>query len=181
MIRPIGSLQQASTSEDRILFVYRRDRKTVRGAAFLVLVPVLATAGFLLGLRLHSFLGWMAAMLPLFAAGVAANWGLADLLRPTLFELELDHRARTLTLSMGRALAKVRFADVIAVEIAKKDRAWNATLLLADGRRIGLGLSSTLARAEETGGKFSSLIGIEIRRQSGDPGEGEARAGKEPR
>jgi hypothetical protein len=164
MIRPIGSLQQASTTEDRILFVYRRDRNKVRGLVFFGLAPVLAVVGLYLGLRLHSFWGWMAALLPLFGAGVAANWGLADLLRPTLFDLEVDHRSRTLTVSMGRALAKVRFSEVTAVEIAEKSRAWNVTLLLADGRRIGLGLSSTSARAEEVAGRFSSLIGIEVRR-----------------
>lgn len=164
MIRPIGSLQQASTTEDRVLFVYRRDRKTARGVFFLCLAPAFAVAGFLLGFRLHTFLGWMASMVPLFFGGVAANWGLADLLRPTLFDLEVDHRARTLALSMGQALAKVRFADVTAVEISEKDRAWNTTLLLGDGRRIGLGLAPTAARAEATAAKFAELLGVEIRR-----------------
>lgn len=164
MIRPIGSLQQASTTEDRILFVYRRDRKTARGIFFLCLTPLFAVAGFILGRKLHTFLGWMAAMLPLFAAGVAANWGLADLLRPTLFELEVDHRARTLALSMGQALAKVRFSDVTGIEIAPKDGGWNATLLLGDGRRIGLGLSATSAKAEEVAAKFSTLLGVDVRR-----------------
>jgi hypothetical protein len=168
-IRPIGTLQQASTTEDRILFVYRRDRRTARGVLFLGLVPLFAVAGFLVGLRLHTFLGWMAAILPLFAAGVSANWGLADLLRPTLFDLEIDHRARTLTVSMGRALAKVRFGDVTGIEIAEKGEAWNVTLRLGDGRRIGLGLSATLPRAEATASRFSELLGVGVERRPSSP------------
>jgi len=164
VIRPIGSLQQASMTEDRVLFVYRRDRKTARGVFFLCLAPAFAVAGFLLGFRLHTFFGWMASMVPLFFGGVAANWGLADLLRPTLFDLEVDHRARTLALSMGQALAKIRFDDVKAVEIAPKSGAWNTTLLLGDGRRVGLGLSAKVSKAEEVAARFSTMVGVEVRR-----------------
>jgi hypothetical protein len=168
MNAPVGSLQQASTTEDRVLFVYRRDRRAVRGILEFVLALLLVVAGFALGIKLGTFWGWILALVPLFVGAVAANWGLADLLRPTLFQLEVDHRARTLALSMalvgGESLAKVRFEDATALEIARKGRTWNVTILLRDGRRVGLGLSDDPAKAEEVAGRFSGLVGIPIRR-----------------
>jgi energy-coupling factor transporter transmembrane protein EcfT len=164
---PVGTLQQASTTEDRVLYVYRRDRKLARGIVQMAVALLLVTAGFGLGLKLGTFWGWILSLLPLFVAAVAANWSLADLLRPTLFQLEVDHRARTLALSMamvgGEALAKVRFDDAAAVEITGKGRAWNVTILLKVGRRMGLGLSEDPAKANEVAARFAGLLGVEVR------------------
>lgn len=163
MIRPIGSLQQASLTEDRVLYVYRRDRQTFRGTVFMTSACALLAGGFFLGHRLSTFWGWILALVPLFAAAVLANWSLADLLRPTLFEIEADRRARTLTVTMGQAVAKLGFADVVAIEVEEKSGAWNATLLLGNGRRVGLGLAADAARAEGTARTFSELLGVEVR------------------
>jgi hypothetical protein len=168
MNAPVGTLQQASTTEDRILWVYRRDRKLARGLLELALAILLVIAGFAMGIKLATLWGWILALVPLFVGAVAANWGLADLLRPTLFQLEVDHRARTLALSMatagGESLAKVRFDDATAVEIARKGRTWNVTILLRVGRRVGLGLSDDPAKAEAVASRFAGLLGVPIGR-----------------
>jgi hypothetical protein len=165
---PLGTLQQASTSEDRILFVYRRDRRAGMGAVELAGALFLLAVGIAAGIKMGTFWGWILAIVPLGVGAGLASGGLAHLLRPTLFQIEVDHRARTLALSMatvrGEDLAKARFDEASAVEIAPRGRAWNATILLRDGRRMGLGLSNDPAQTEATATRFAELVGVPIRR-----------------
>ncbi len=170
MKAPVGTLQQAAMTEDRVVFVYRPDRQAGRGVLCIFVGLLLVALGILVGVKLASWWGWLVAILPLFAAAVAANWALAALIRGTLFQIEVDLRARTLAVSMPsgdvQALAKVRFSDVVAVEIGPKDRSWNVTLVLQDARRVGLGLSADATRADEVAARFSALLGVPTRRPS---------------
>ena len=166
MNAPLGFLDILSTSEDRILYAYRRDRKTVRGV-FWVLFSLLLVAGAMaLSRAVGEWYGWLAGVIPLIAASGAAYVGMLDLLNRPLFQLEVDRRARTVTLAMprekGHDLAKVGFGDVVAVEIAEKAGAWNVTLRLKDARRIGLGISADKAKSEDVAARFASLIGVDV-------------------
>jgi hypothetical protein len=165
---PLGALQMMSTTEDRTLYVYRPKRRLTRGILLLSAALLFVTLAVYLGRPTGRWYGWMFAILPSIAASAAGYCGMIDLLNRPLFQLEVDRRARSLALAMprekGQALAKVRFADVASVEIREKGppASWNVTLMLRNGRRIGLGISDDKAASDETALRFSELIGVGI-------------------
>ena len=167
MIGSVGALQQAATSPERILFIYRPFPRTGLGVFLLVLAALFLASGFGIGLWMNSCLGWILALLPLLAAALAANWGLACILRRILFQIEADLKSRILSLSMetgeGRILTHANFSEVVAVEVAAKDDLWNVTLELRDGRRMGLGLSRERASADAAAAQFSQLVGAPLK------------------
>ena len=85
-----------------------------------------------------------------------------------MFTITIDRRARTLLVSMptdrGQGLAKTRYADILAVEIAEKDASFAVSLPLGDGRRIGLGFFRRREDADALAARFSGLIGVDVRR-----------------
>jgi len=176
---PVGSLRQVSATEDRTLYAYRSPWRLARGLMWLSISALLLALAIFLGVSIGRWYAWLIGVIPLFAAAIAAIFGGVDVLNRPLFQLEVDRRARTLSLAMsngqgGNALAKVSFNDVASVELTEKeDRSgpqprpcWNVKLRLKNGRQIGLGLSTDKAESEEVATRFSTLIGVEIVRSS---------------
>ena len=166
---PIGALHEVSTSEDRILYAYRAKKRTARGIVWLFIAAILVGVAIYAGLLDRHWWGWTYAIVPSIVASAAAYCGMIDLLNRPLFQLEVDRRARTLALAMpkesGQALAKVRFGDVDAVRISEKGASpatWNVTLLLKNGRQIGLGISDDAAQSDQVASRFAELIGVEV-------------------
>lgn len=174
MNAPTGVLTLIFQTPDRDLYAYKPDRNFPRGLSSLAGCLFLLALDVWIGAKYPVWWGWLIGAVPLLAAAVLGTWGIVDLRAHTLFHLEVDRRARTISLAMpktdeGHALAKVGFGEVQAVELAEQSgppRAWNVTLLLRNGRKIGLGLSSAAARAEATAGLFSGLTGAPVARRS---------------
>jgi hypothetical protein len=168
MDEPLGALQEVSSTPDRTLYAYRRRHRWLRGVAWVGLALLLLGVAIVLGRPAGRWYSWLFAVLPSIAASAAAFCGMLDLLNRPLFRLEVDRRARTLSLSMprehGQALAKLRFADVSRVEVRQKGPppVWNVTLLLNTGKRIGLGVSDDAAASLEVARRFSELVGAEL-------------------
>jgi len=170
---PTGSLTLIFQTPDRDLYAYKPDRHIARGLGFLAGCVLLLALDVLIGARVPHWYGWLLGILPLFGGAVLGTWGIIDLRARALFHVEVDRRARTVSLASpsgkGHDLAKVGFGDVLSVELAEQPgppKAWNVTLLLKNGRKIGLGLSAQAARAEELAGTFSKVTGAEITRRS---------------
>jgi hypothetical protein len=167
---PLGALQVLSTTEDRTLYAYRPKRRLARGIVLLSAALLFVVLAIVAGRPTGRWYGWMFAILPSIAASAAGYCGMIDLLNRPLFQLEVDRRARTLALAMpreqGHALAKVRFADVASVEIREKGppASWNVTLLLKNGRRIGLGISDDKTKSDDVAVRFSELMEVGILR-----------------
>ena len=165
---PIGALHEVSTTEDRTLYAYRVKKRTARGIVWLGIALLLVGLAFYLGMQGGRWWYWMVAIPPSLAASVAAYWGMIDLLNRPLFQLEIDRRARTLALAMpkesGQALAKIRFADVVAVKISEKGAPpiWNVTIQLKNGRQIGVGISDDPGVSDRTAASFAELIGVQV-------------------
>jgi hypothetical protein len=165
---PIGALHEVSATEDRTLYAYRPKKRTTRGILWLGIALLLVGLAVYLGHLEGRWWGWMYAIVPSLAASGAAYCGMIDLLNRPLFQLEVDRRARTLSLAMpreaGHDLAKVRFGDVQSVKISEKGAppTWNVTLVLKNGRRIGLGISDDAAQSDQVATRFAQLIGVEI-------------------
>ena len=168
MHEPIGALHEVSTTEDRTLYAYRPRKRTARGIFWLLVSLLLVGVAITVGLPQGRWYAWIFAVLPSVVASATAYWGMLDLLNRPLFQLEVDRRAKTLSLAMpkeaGQALAKIRFSDVDAVNISQKGPppTWNVTLALKNGRRIGLGISDVQAESERVAATFAQLIGVEI-------------------
>lgn len=166
----VGSLDPVTDTEDRTLYAYRPRRRTARGILWLAIALGLLGAGVLAGRPEGRWYAWLFAVAPLLVGSAAAYCGMLDLLNRPLFHLEVDRRARTVALAMpkeeGQDLAKIRFADVARVEITEKGTppSWNVTLLLRNGRRMGLGLYGTPEGAGRIATTFSDLVGAEIER-----------------
>lgn len=170
----LGCVQQTSTTEDRILYEYRTPRRPGRGVVYLLVAIALIAGGFRYGVEKSTFVVWLLCIAPLLLSGVFASWGLLDLISRGLFELEVDRRAKTLSLSMntahGQALAKMNFGDVASVDISERrplpgrpgKTRWNVTLPLRDGRRIGLGLLEDETRAGQLANSFTELLGAPL-------------------
>jgi hypothetical protein len=170
MKQPLGFLQAVSSSEDRTLYAYRPKRRTLRGIIWVSFALALVAGSVIFSLRVGTWTGWLVVLVPMLLASAAAYCGMLDLLNRPLFHLEVDRRARTLALMVpreqGQSLAKVRFADVSAVE--RKDigppPAWIVALALGDGRRIGIGACDRQEDADQVAAEFSTLLGVEITR-----------------
>jgi hypothetical protein len=172
----LGALRPVSSTEDRILYEYRTPRRLLRGLVYVSIAAGLIAAAVRIGVDRQSFVVWLLAIVPLGFAGVFVSWGLLDLITRGLFELEVDRRAKTLSLSMetghGQALTKTGFGDVAAVDIAERRplpgargrSRWNVTLPLRDGRRIGLGLTEDAAEADRLAAEFAALLGAPLTR-----------------
>jgi hypothetical protein len=165
---PIGALHEISATEDRTLYAYRPKKRSARGILWLGIALLLVGVAVYLGLLEGRWWGWMYAIVPSLAASGAAYCGMIDLLNRPLFQLEVDRRARTLALAMpresGHDLAKVRFGDVESVKISERGAppTWNVTILLKNGRRIGLGVSDDPAQSDQVASRFAQLIGVAI-------------------
>lgn len=162
MRAPLGSLVRIGSTADTETHVFRPRRRPVRGALQILTAVALFAGALFLGVRLGSFLGWLLAALPLLTSAVLVARGLTDVITRALFQLEVDRRARTLTLSalldQGQALAQVRFDQVRAVEVTEKDGAWLVSLPLDDGRRIALGCYADRPEADAWAERFRALI-----------------------
>ena len=173
MDAPLGRLSEVSSSEDRTLYEYRRKRRLIRGLCWMGAAAVLVGVAVFLGRPAGRWYAWMFAVVPSLGASALAYCGMLDLLNRPLFQIEVDRRARTLSLAMpreqGHDLAKVRYSDVSSVEIREKDSppAWIVALRLHNGKRIGLGLSDDPDGSRELAERFSALIGVDIVRPSG--------------
>lgn len=154
---------QVAQTDDTETHVFRPRRRPIRGAAQILLSLALFGGAVAFGVRTGTFLGWLAAALPLLASAVLIARGLAELVARAMFQLEIDRRARTLTLSalldQGQAVTQVHFDQVKAVEVTEKDGAWLVSLPLADGRRVALGCSADRAEAEDQAARFRVLLG----------------------
>ena len=159
---PLGGLVRIAQTGDTETHVFRPRRRPLRGALQILLALALFGGALALGVRLGSFLGWLLAALPLLAAAVLIARGLTDLLARGMFQLEIDRRARTLTLSalldQGQALTQVRFDHVKAVDVTEKDGAWMVSLPLADGRRVALGCYADRAEADDQAARFRQIL-----------------------
>jgi hypothetical protein len=168
MKQPLGALTPVSSSEDRTLYAYRPKRRSGRGIGWVSFALLLVAGSVVFSLRVGTWTGWLVSIVPLLLASAAAFCGMLDLLNRPLFHLEVDRRARTLALMVpreqGQSLAKVRFADVNAVEL--KDvgppPAWIVALALGGGRRIGIGACDRKDDADRIASEFSALLGVEI-------------------
>ena len=166
---PLGSLEELSSTEDRTLYAYRPKKRPLRGFVFVAGALAMVAGSLYFGRFTTGVASWTILIVPMFAASALAFCGMLDFLRRPYFHLEVDRRAKTLSLAMpreqGQALTKVRFADVVSVEIAEKKGpppAWNVTLVLQDARRIGLGISDDRAASELLATRFSDLIGVAV-------------------
>ena len=168
MKEPLGSLRPVSSSEDRTLYAYHLKRRRGRGILWVSGALGLVACSVLFSLRMGTWTSWLLVLLPLVLASAAAYCGMLDLLNRPIFHLEIDRRARTLALMVpreqGQSLAKVRFADVSAVELREKGSppAWIVALALSGGRRIGIGACDRKDHAERVAAEFSMLLGVEI-------------------
>jgi hypothetical protein len=162
MRAPLGRLVPIASTADTETLVYRPRRRPVLGALQILAAVSLFAGAVVLGVRLSSLPGWLLAALPLLASAVLVARGLSDLISRSLFQLEIDRRARTLTLSalldQGQALTKARFEDVQAVEVAPKDAAWLVSLPLRDGRRIALGCVAGREEADALAARFRETL-----------------------
>jgi hypothetical protein len=169
MAAPFGSLKPVSATEDLTVYEYVTPRRLGRGLALVLPGLVLLAAAFGLGPSLGTSSGWALGIVPLALGVFLAARGFRDLVTRSYFQLEVDVRARTLALSMelegdGTKLAKVGFDRVRAVELAGTDGRWTVSLLLQDGRRMGIGLFEVAGEAEELTSRFSALVGAPIAR-----------------
>jgi hypothetical protein len=164
----LGTLRSELVTEDTESFVYRPERRPARGVFELAAALAVGAGAFLLVTRMKAWYGWILGAPPLLVCAVLAARGLAWLWPRPMFTLTLDRRARTLLVSMptdrGQGLAKTRFADVQAVDVAEKDASFAVSLPLHDGRRIGLGFFRRREDAEATAARFAGLIGVDVRR-----------------
>lgn len=162
----LGTLRSVLVTEDTESFAYRPERRPARGLLELAAALGVAAGALIAVARLGGW-GWALAAPLLIACAVLAARGLAWIWPRPMFTITLDRRARTLLVSMpterGQGMAKTRYADIQAVEIAAKDGAYAVSLPLADGRRIGLGF---FRDAEEVSSRFAERIGVEVRRTS---------------
>lgn len=160
----LGTLRPVLVTEDTETFAFRPERRPARGVLELAAALGIAASALVAVARLGGW-GWALAAPLLIACAVLAARGLAWIWPRPMFTITLDRRARTLLVSMpterGQGMAKTRYADVRAVEIAPKDGAFAVSLPLNDGRRIGLGF---FRDAEEVAARFAERIGVEIRR-----------------
>ena len=159
---PLGSLLRVGQTAETETHVFRPRRRPVRGAVQLLLAVALFLGALTLGVRLGTFLGWLLAALPLVASAVLAARGLTDVVARVMFQLEIDHRARTLTLSalldQGQAVTQVRFDQVKGVDLTEKEGAWMVSLPLADGRRVALGCYADRAEADAQADRFRRIL-----------------------
>lgn len=159
---PLGSLVQVARTDDTETHVFRPRRRPVRGAVQILGALALFGGAVALGVHFGTFLTWLLAALPLLASAVLFARGLADLVARAMFQLEIDRRARTLTLSalldQGQAVTQVRFEQVKAVDVTEKEGAWMVSLPLADGRRVALGCYAERAEADAQAARFRPLL-----------------------
>jgi len=164
----LGTLRSELVTEDTESFVYRPERRPARGVLELAAALAVAVGALLTVVRIPAWYGWLLGALPLLVCAVLAARGLAWLWPRPMFTITIDRRARTLLVSMptdrGQGLAKTRYADILAVEIAEKDASSAVSLPLGDGRRIGLGFFRRREDAEALAARFAGLIGVEVRR-----------------
>lgn len=169
MPAPYGALKAVSSTEDTTVYEYVTFRRLGRGLAFLISGLVLLAVAFGLGPSLGTSSGWAIGILPLAMGVLLAGRGFRDLVTRSYFQLELDARARTLALAMelegqGTQLSKVGFDRVRAVELSGSEGRWSVSLLLADDRRMGIGLFEDAAGAEALTAQFAALVGAPIAR-----------------
>lgn len=159
---PLGSLVQVAQTPDGETHVFRPRRRPLRGVLQIAVALALFGGAVALGVRLGTFLGWLLAALPLLASAVLLARGLTDLIARVMFQLDVDLRARTLTLSalldQGQALTRVGFDQVKAVEVTEKDGAWMVSLPLVDGRRVALGCYAERAEADAQAVRFRRIL-----------------------
>jgi len=164
----LGTLRSELVTEDTESFVYRPERRPARGVLELAAALALIVGAFLLVTQVRAWYGWILGAPPLLAGAVFAARGLAWLWPRPMFTITIDRRARTLLVSMptdrGQGLAKTRFDDVLAVEIAEKDASFAVSVPLRDGRRIGLGFFRRREDADALAARFAVLMGVDVRR-----------------
>lgn len=164
----LGTLRSVLVTEDTESFAFRVERRPARGALEFAAALAMLGASLLLVTRVGGGAGWGLSVVPLLACAVLAARGLAWIWPRPIFTITIDHRARTLLVSMptdrGQGLAKTRFADIRSVDVADKDGAFAVSLPLADGRRVGLGFFRRAEDVDALASRFASWIGVDVRR-----------------
>ena len=169
---PFGALKPVSKTEDRTVYEYVSFRRLGRGLAYLLSGLALLGVALGLGPSLGTSSGWALGIVPLALGVFLAGRGFRDLVTRSYFQLEVDGRARTLSLAMdlegdATQLAKVSFDQVRAVELSGGEARWSVSLLIHNGRRMGIGLLDDAAAAEKLTAEFAGLVGAPISRLKG--------------